>query len=149
MWIISCRATSPGPPGSTLLGPSTTDYYLDYLHYVLKRLNSCPCNFEAAVFAGTGTGVKSHLRSVTVDVIGKQEGKPANCYLLVLLNSGCRPCSLRVHTDMIELGSVMQGKKNRSTSGFPYPSPPSLFPASLAPSPSRSISHQSRLPFSL
>lgn len=33
-------------PGSMLLGPSTTDHYLDNLHHVLKWLNSCPRNLK-------------------------------------------------------------------------------------------------------
>lgn len=58
----------------------------------------------------------------------------------------CRPTwlSLAVLCKLKKNGEV-----GGSTSGFPYPSPPSLVPALLARAPSRSISHRSHLLFFL
>lgn len=142
---------SPGSPGSVLLGPSTTDHYLDNLHYVLKGLNCCPRNLKRRLLLALAP-VWNHICILLWQTCDQKAGG-RTCQLLSVntfeLGSQAMFFACAVWHDWAGRRYARAKKKNRSTSGFPYPSPLSLFPALLAPSPSRSISHLSRLLFSL
>lgn len=98
MWII-LRWPPPPSPHSLCVSPAHKTFLNFFwggsnLHFVFWRLNSCPCKLKQR--SADISMVRNHICILLQQKCDPREWAPETCYLLVLLNFGCRPCSLRV-----------------------------------------------------